>query len=546
MFATGSLLAAWRAGRGYAIARACTGRRIARVLPSPCARPAPLHTEAIVLSRFDLGEADRVLTLLTPNDGKLKAIAKGVRRPTQPPRRQPGAVRGADLVLARAGPSTSSPRPASATPGSACATASRSSATAWYLAELADRAVEERPAAYPVYALLKRAYQLLDDGMAPGRVARWFEFGLADALGMRPEVERCVECDRVLEPDGASAGCRRWAASSASAPRPRRPSGRRSRSPRSSCCSAYQRLDIEAIAGLRLPTRSRPRSRRRCALHARSRWSASRARSRSSTRSEPTGAAGGARLTRRMSPVVFDSGSDGDAHALARLATDMIGWLTTVTPGGPAPDVPHLVPVAGRRGAHLQRPPREAQPQHREQPAGQPPSQRQRPGRGHRHHRGRRPRGRRDAAPGPQPGLPRQVRRLDRRAPLVAGGDGDDLQRRRSASARRAAGPSGHEPARSRSRWPRVRRPPGRWSPRRGSWTPSSRAPRPGCTRCAGPAYARQRSGSRPPRRRSGSRTSTPTRCSSGGTCSAAATAGTWTSRASSRAASRSRCSRWR
>ncbi|MDP8904314.1 MAG: recombination protein O N-terminal domain-containing protein, partial [Chloroflexota bacterium] len=39
------------------------------------------HTTAMVLSRFELGEADRVLTLLTPHDGKLKAIAKGVRRP---------------------------------------------------------------------------------------------------------------------------------------------------------------------------------------------------------------------------------------------------------------------------------------------------------------------------------------------------------------------------------------------------------------------------------------------------------------------------------
>jgi len=32
--------------------------------------------------------------------------------------------------------------------------------------------------------------------------------------------------------------------------------------------------------------------------------------------------------------MVFDSGSDGDAHALERLATDRIGWLTTVTPEG--------------------------------------------------------------------------------------------------------------------------------------------------------------------------------------------------------------------
>ena len=35
--------------------------------------------------------------------------------------------------------------------------------------------------------------------MAPGRVARWYEMHLADELGQRPEVDRCVECDRMLE-----------------------------------------------------------------------------------------------------------------------------------------------------------------------------------------------------------------------------------------------------------------------------------------------------------------------------------------------------------
>lgn len=32
--------------------------------------------------------------------------------------------------------------------------------------------------------------------------------------------------------------------------------------------------------------------------------------------------------------MVFDTGSESDARALERLATDMIGWLTTVTPDG--------------------------------------------------------------------------------------------------------------------------------------------------------------------------------------------------------------------
>ncbi len=37
-------------------------------------------TQAIVLSRTDYGEADRILTLLTPDQGKLRLMAKGVRR----------------------------------------------------------------------------------------------------------------------------------------------------------------------------------------------------------------------------------------------------------------------------------------------------------------------------------------------------------------------------------------------------------------------------------------------------------------------------------
>ena len=217
--------------------------------------PRIYHTEAIVLSRFELGEADRVLTLLTPEDGKLKAIAKGVRRPRS---RIGGAVEPFAelelLLVARRAPSTSSPRRSVGHAWLALRDRLESTATAWYLGELAERAVEERAFAYPVYALLRRAYQLLDDGMAPGRVARWFEFGLADALGMRPEVERCVECDRVARggravPLGAGAGRRAVRPPPAAAGR----GGRRSRSTRSSCCAPTAAWTSRPSPALRLP-----------------------------------------------------------------------------------------------------------------------------------------------------------------------------------------------------------------------------------------------------------------------------------------------------
>jgi DNA repair protein RecO (recombination protein O) len=215
--------------------------------------PRLYRTAAIVLSRFDLGEADRVLTLLTPHEGKIRAIAKGVRRPGS---RIGGAVEPfAELQLQLVRGRTFDVVTQVSVTEAWLRLRERlePAATAWYAAELADRAVEERAVAYPVYALLRRACQLLDDGMAPARVARWFELGLADAQGMRPEVERCVECDRPLE-EGERF---RWVPTLGGVLCQRHPDPPVEVVLLSLAAlkllRAYRRLDIEALAALRLP-----------------------------------------------------------------------------------------------------------------------------------------------------------------------------------------------------------------------------------------------------------------------------------------------------
>jgi DNA repair protein RecO (recombination protein O) len=40
----------------------------------------PVLTQGIILSRTDFGEADRIITVLTPDQGKLRLMAKGVRK----------------------------------------------------------------------------------------------------------------------------------------------------------------------------------------------------------------------------------------------------------------------------------------------------------------------------------------------------------------------------------------------------------------------------------------------------------------------------------
>ena len=215
--------------------------------------PRRYVTDAIVLSRFDLGEADRVLTLITPEHGKLKAIAKGIRRPAS---RLGGSLEPfAELTIALARGRTFDVV-TEVRVGHAwlrLRDSLESAATAWYLAELADRSLEERTAAEAQYAMLHRAYELLDAGMAPGRVARWYEMHLADELGQRPEVDRCVECDRMLEASETF----RWVPPLGGVLCGRCPGPTPDRTGLSlealKVLKAYQRLDIEAIAALRLP-----------------------------------------------------------------------------------------------------------------------------------------------------------------------------------------------------------------------------------------------------------------------------------------------------
>ncbi len=222
------------------------------VTVAPMPIPRRYTTEAIVLTRFDLGEADRVLTLITPTVGKLKAIAKGIRRPTS---RLGGSLEPfAELTVALARGRTFDVV-TQVSVGHAwlkLRDSLEATATAWYLAELADRSLEERHPAPPLYALLRRAYELLDAGMAPGRVARWFEMHLLDELGQRPEVDRCVECDRMLESNERF----RWVPPLGGVLCERCPGPGHDRTSLTldaiKLLKAYQRLDIEAIAALRL------------------------------------------------------------------------------------------------------------------------------------------------------------------------------------------------------------------------------------------------------------------------------------------------------
>jgi DNA repair protein RecO (recombination protein O) len=167
-------------------------------------RPRVYKTEAIVLRTMDLGEADRVLTVLTPRLGKLRVIAKGVRRQRS---RIGGALQpfsDVQLVLAVGRTFDVVTSSSLEDPHLGLRNDLHSTAAAWYVVELADRFCEGAADSHQAFRLLAQALSALDAGPDVARevVGRWFELALLDAMGFRPELAQCLECGARIEPDG--------------------------------------------------------------------------------------------------------------------------------------------------------------------------------------------------------------------------------------------------------------------------------------------------------------------------------------------------------
>jgi DNA repair protein RecO (recombination protein O) len=159
------------------------------------------RVQAIILKRSDVGEADRLLTLYTPDRGKLRAVAKGARKPTS---RKTGHVElfnhaslliavGRDLDIITQADTVDAFLPI------------RSDldrlSYAYYFAELVDRFTEEGEEHYAVFDLILRGFHWLEKTDQLARTARYFELRLLDVLGYRPQLYSCVNCGEELVPE---------------------------------------------------------------------------------------------------------------------------------------------------------------------------------------------------------------------------------------------------------------------------------------------------------------------------------------------------------
>jgi len=161
-------------------------------------RPRLYRVCAVVLRQRDLGEADRILTLLTRERGKVSAVAKGVRRPRSKLAAGTQLLCCSDLQLA-AGSNLEIVTQCDVR----CAfyglrqDLSRLS-HASYFAELVDSFVEERDGSEQLFDLLFAALSQAERGQRLELLTRIFELRLMSALGYAPELGACIRCGEEL------------------------------------------------------------------------------------------------------------------------------------------------------------------------------------------------------------------------------------------------------------------------------------------------------------------------------------------------------------
>lgn len=163
------------------------------------ARERTYRTEAIVLRRSDFSEADRLLTLYTREKGKIRAIAKGARKPQS---RKTGHVElymrtrfliatgrdldiitQAEMVEAYAGLRSNLVR----------------TTYAAYIVELFDRFTAEEDKNLDLYDLLAHTLACLGGEEDVLLVARYYELRLLALSGYRPQLFNCVSCEKPIE-----------------------------------------------------------------------------------------------------------------------------------------------------------------------------------------------------------------------------------------------------------------------------------------------------------------------------------------------------------
>ncbi len=159
------------------------------------------RVEAIVLQRKDYGEADRLLSVYTAEQGKMVIIAKGARKPSS---RKSGHLELFSVVkmqLARGRTWDIVTQAETAAYFPYLRQSLRRLSHAYYMAELLENFGEERNGDYRLYSLAIRTLGRLNQDDNLLRVSRFFEMRLLQLAGFQPQLYLCRSCQAPISED---------------------------------------------------------------------------------------------------------------------------------------------------------------------------------------------------------------------------------------------------------------------------------------------------------------------------------------------------------
>jgi DNA repair protein RecO (recombination protein O) len=163
--------------------------------------PHTLSVEAIVLRHSDWGEADRLLVLYAREAGKLRAVAKGVRKMRS---RKAGHLepftrvrlllaRGRDFWIVTQAETVEAYLPLRED--------LLRTAYGAYVLELLDRFSYDEGENRSLYRLAADTLERVTGEEDPFLSVRYFEIHMLDLTGFRPELSHCVSCGENIRPE---------------------------------------------------------------------------------------------------------------------------------------------------------------------------------------------------------------------------------------------------------------------------------------------------------------------------------------------------------
>ncbi len=166
----------------------------------PSHRERIYRTRALILKRRDQGEADRVLTIFTPEYGKRAVIARGVRKPASRKAGHLEPFTHVALMLAKGKTWDVITSAQTVTSFRKLREDLDMLAYASYFCELLDAFVQVDDPHPELYELLLNAFRRLQVSPNLALTGRWYELALLKHAGFAPQLFHCVQCGERIQP----------------------------------------------------------------------------------------------------------------------------------------------------------------------------------------------------------------------------------------------------------------------------------------------------------------------------------------------------------